>query len=128
MLLILILIVILILGEDLESKTQKKNKNNTPNLSSMIKKASDESLSDEELKALAELFIATHKLGSKTQNALSEETKEKLEFVSAFAANSKASASSIGFLNAGLKKISNSYAKDIDAYEQMGLSKRKAKA
>lgn len=128
---ILAIIVFLIMSENKKSKAQvsKKISKNPPitDLESMIKKAKDENLSDEELKELAKLFVATHKLGSKTKKELSKEVKDKLEFVCAFAANSKSSAVSISFLNSELKKLSASYAKEIDAYEQMGLAKRKLK-
>ena len=64
---------------------------------------------------------------SSIAGALDEKTKNKLEFVSALAANPKASPQTVSFLNQELKKISASYKKEIDAYEQMGLAKRKIK-
>lgn len=66
-------------------------------------------------------------MGSKTSKDLDEATKKKLEFVSSFASNANASATNVSFLNRELKKLSNSYKKEIDAYEQMGLAKRKIK-
>lgn len=93
----------------------------------MIAAASDLKYSDRDLKELVKLFVQTHKLGSKTSKELDEKTKNKLEFVSALAANPKASPQTVSFLNQELKKISASYKKEIDAYEQMGLVKRKIK-
>ena len=72
--------------------------------------------------------MQTHKLGSKTSKQLDEKTKHKLEFIAALASNVNASVENISFLNKELKKISNSYKKEIDAYEQMGLAKRKMKS
>ncbi|EAH7072129.1 hypothetical protein KJK44_000507 [Campylobacter upsaliensis] len=132
LLLIFALISFLILGG--REKTSKKiekavvfKKKFSTDLEVMIVKAADTSLSDSELKELATLFIATHKLGSKTSKDLDEATKKKLEFVSSFASNANASATNVSFLNRELKKLSNSYKKEIDAYEQMGLAKRKIK-
>ncbi|HDZ5064861.1 TPA: hypothetical protein RTH13_000240 [Campylobacter jejuni] len=106
--------------------TEKTKKFDT-DLDKMIIAASDATLTDIELKELAKLYVQTHKLGSKTSKELDEATKKKLEFVSALAANANASAQTVGYLNKELKKISGSYKKEIDAYEHMGLAKRKIK-
>lgn len=71
--------------------------------------------------------MQTHKLGLKTSKELDEATKKKLEFVSALAAKINASAQIVSYLNKELKKISGSCKKEIDAYEHMGLAKRKIK-
>ncbi|MBS4240664.1 hypothetical protein CVU5213_02785 [Campylobacter vulpis] len=132
LLFIFALMTFLILGG--KEKTPKKaeeavvsKKKFSTDLEKMIAKAADTSLNDSDLKKLATLFIATHKLGSKTSKDLDEATKKKLEFVSSFASNASASATNVSFLNRELKKLSNSYKKEIDAYEQMGLAKRKIK-
>ncbi len=109
-------------------KTQTKGKKFSTDLDAMIQAAKDTSLSHSELNELIKLFVKTHKLGSNTSKKLDEKTKHKLEFVSALASNLSASVENISFLNKELKKISNSYRKEIDAYEQMGLAKRKMKA
>ncbi|HDZ5085000.1 TPA: hypothetical protein RTH03_000240 [Campylobacter jejuni] len=106
--------------------TEKTKKFDT-DLDKMIIAASDATLTDIKLKELAKLYVQTHKLGSKTSKELDEATKKKLEFVSALAANANASAQTVGYLNKELKKISGSYKKEIDAYEHMGLAKRKIK-
>lgn len=106
--------------------TEKTKKFDT-DLDKMIIAASDVKLTDIELKELAKLYVQTHKLGSKTSKELDEATKKKLEFVSALTANINASAQTVSYLNKELKKISGSYKKEIDAYEHMGLAKRKIK-
>ncbi|KAA6225407.1 DUF3408 domain-containing protein [Campylobacter sp. LR291e] len=117
-----------------KSKKSKKKKEQAPpakkfksELNQMIEEAANRNNSDSELKQLAKLFLQKHKLGSKTSKTLDDETKNKLEFISALASNTRASAGTISFLNQELKRSSNSYRKEIDAYEQMGLAKRKIK-
>lgn len=132
LLLIFVLMTFLILGGKEKAPKRAKNevhpkKKISTDLDVMIAKAEDLSLSDKDLKELAAFFVATHKLGSKTSKDLDDKTKKKLEFVSSFASNANASAASVSFLNKELKKLSNSYKKEIDAYEQMGLAKRKLK-
>ena len=129
LLLFLGLIAYFIVKDDAKNvkKVEEKNPTFSTDLEQMIITASNESLSDNALKELATLFVKTHKLGTKNSETLDENTKKKLEFISAFSANAKASAKTISFLNKELKKISNSYKKEIDAYEQMGLAKRKIK-
>lgn len=105
----------------------EKTKKFDTDLDKMIITASDAKLTDVELKELAKLYIQTHKLGSKISKELDEATKKKLEFVAALAANINASAQTVSYLNKELKKISGSYKKEIDAYEHMGLAKRKIK-
>lgn len=105
----------------------EKIKNFDTDLDKMITTASDTKLSDIELKELAKLYVQTHKLGTKTSKELDEITKKKLEFVAALASNSNASVQTLAYLNKELKKISGSYKKEIDAYEHMGLAKRKIK-
>lgn len=121
----------LIVNEGKKSQKQPKqgvkSKKISSDLDNMIVMAQDKSLNENDFKELATLYVKTHKLGSKTSKDLNEATKKKLEFVSAFASNPKASPQVISFLNRELKKVSNSYAKEIDAYEQMGLAKRKIK-
>ncbi|MBK1991328.1 hypothetical protein JG676_01730 [Campylobacter sp. 2018MI35] len=107
--------------------SNKKTKIFNTDLDKMITTAKDTSLTDQELKNLAQLFISTHKLGSKQSKELDETTKKKLEFITALSSNDNASPQTISFLNKELKKISASYKKEIDAYEQMGLAKRKIK-
>lgn len=105
----------------------EKIKNFDTDLDKMITTASDVKLTDIELKELAKLYVQTHKLGTKTSKELDEITKKKLEFVAALASNSNASVQTLAYLNKELKKISGSYKKEIDAYEHMGLAKRKIK-
>ncbi|EGK8254816.1 hypothetical protein IO478_000299 [Campylobacter coli] len=128
------LITYLIISDDKKKNKKQKNTENTDqalkfdtDLDKMIVAASDLKYSDSDLKELARLYIKTHKLGSKTSKDLDEKTKNKLEFISALAANPKASPQTVSFLNQELKKRSASYKKEIDAYEQMGLAKRKIK-
>ncbi|TBR81581.1 hypothetical protein DU472_02480 [Campylobacter novaezeelandiae] len=109
------------------NKVAKKTKVFDTDLDKMIATAKDASLSDEDLKALAQLFMSVHKLGSKKSKELDEATKKKLDFIAALSSNNSASPQTISFLNKELKKVSASYKKEIDAYEQMGLAKRKIK-
>ena len=109
-------------------QTQIKNKKFSTDLDKMIESAKNTRLDNNELKELIKLFVQTHKLGSKTSKQLDEKTKHKLEFIAALASNVNASVENISFLNKELKKISNSYKKEIDAYEQMGLARRKMKS
>lgn len=122
-------LVFLIINKEKKPKKQLKqgvkSKKISSDLDNMIIRAQDESLSENDFKELAMLYVQTHKLDSKTSKDL---TKKKLEFVSAFASNPKASPQVISFLNREFKKVSGSYAKEIDAYEQMGLAKRKIKS
>lgn len=115
LLLFLSLIAYLILSDN-KKKIKTKNTENTAkarkfdnDLNKMIAAASDLKYSDRDLKELVKLFVQTHKLGSKTSKELDEKTKNKLEFVSALAANPKASPQTVSFLNQELKKISASY-------------------
>ncbi|EAK3000868.1 hypothetical protein C7L41_01275 [Campylobacter coli] len=128
LLLFLSLIAYLILSDNKKKNKKQKNTENTAkarkfdnDLNKMIAAASDLKYSDRDLKELVKLFVQTHKLGSKTSKELDEKT------ISALAANPKASPQTVSFLNQELKKISASYKKEIDAYEQMGLAKRKIK-
>ncbi|TKX29905.1 hypothetical protein [Campylobacter estrildidarum] len=108
-------------------KQKKAKKVFNTDLDNMIATATDPNLSDSDLQELVKLYVATHKLGSKTSKELDNTTKKKLEFVSALASNMNASPQTVSLLNKELKKISASYKKEIDAYEQMGLAKRKIK-
>ncbi|MBK2001179.1 hypothetical protein ACD575_00625 [Campylobacter sp. LH-2024] len=109
------------------AKPKKAKKVFDTNLDNMIAAAADPNLSDSDLQELVKIYVATHKLGSKTSKELDEATKKKLEFVASLASNINASPQTVSFLNKELKKISASYKKEIDAYEQMGLAKRKIK-
>lgn len=109
------------------NKVSKKTKVFDTDLDKMIATAKDTSLSNEDLKTLAQLFMSVHKLGSKKSKELDEATKKKLDFIAALSSNNNATPQTISFLNKELKKVSASYKKEIDAYEQMGLAKRKIK-
>lgn len=132
LLLFLSLIAYLILSDG-KSSTPKapaqnsKKYNFSTDLDKMISAASDIKLDDKALKELAKLYTQTHKLGTKSGKDMDETSKKKLEFVSALASNVNASPQTISFLNKELKKLSSSFKKEIDAYEQMGLAKRKIK-
>lgn len=132
LLLFLSLIAYLILsdGKSSTSKTPAQNSkkyNFSTDLDKMILAASDAKLDDKALKELVKLYTQTHKLGTKSGKDMDEASKQKLEFVSALASNVNASPQTISFLNKELKKLSSSFKKEIDAYEQMGLAKRKIK-
>ncbi|MBZ7939155.1 MULTISPECIES: hypothetical protein [Campylobacter] len=114
--------------KDVAAVKQKKAKRVfDTNLDNMIAAAADPNLSDSDLQELVKLYVATHKLGSKTSKELDDSAKKKLEFVASLASNMNASPQTVSLLNKELKKISASYKKEIDAYEQMGLAKRKIK-
>lgn len=106
------LIAYLILSDNKKKNKKQKNTENTAkarkfdnDLNKMIAAASDLKYSDHDLKELVKLFVQTHKLGSKTSKELDEKTKNKLEFVSALAANPKASPQTVSFLNQELKNL-----------------------
>lgn len=93
-------------------------------LEQMLAKLSDPHLSIKDLHDLALHFINTQKLPSKS-NSLSPDAKHKLDFVTLFALHPNNNAKEITFLNKELIKHYPSYEREIDAYEQMGLAKRK---
>ncbi|AJC88039.1 hypothetical protein [Campylobacter insulaenigrae] len=129
--LIFILILAIVLGivaiiffnrNDKNTKQQNLKPNiSTSNIEDFISKAN----SAKNSQAIHELilqFLNSQKLNT---NSKDKSTKIKLDFVSAISANSNATPKNISFLNNELKKRYMSLKKEIDAYEQIGLAKRK---
>ncbi|MCR6571277.1 hypothetical protein CINS5915_06380 [Campylobacter insulaenigrae] len=129
--LIFILILAIVLGivaiiffnrNDKNTKQQNLKPNiSTSNIEDFISKAN----SAKNSQAIHELilqFLNSQKLNT---NSKDKSTKRKLDFVSAISANSNATPKNISFLNNELKKRYMSLKKEIDAYEQIGLAKRK---
>ncbi|MCR6574401.1 hypothetical protein [Campylobacter insulaenigrae] len=129
--LIFILILAIVLGivaiiffnrNDKNTKQQNLKPNiPTSNIEDFISKAN----SAKNSQAIHELilqFLNSQKLNT---NSKDKSTKRKLDFVSAISANSNATPKNISFLNNELKKRYMSLKKEIDAYEQIGLAKRK---
>ncbi|MCR6594762.1 hypothetical protein [Campylobacter insulaenigrae] len=129
--LIFILILAIVLGivaiiffnrNDKNTKEQNLRPNiSTSNIEDFISKAN----SAKNSQAIHELilqFLNSQKLNT---NSKDKSTKRKLDFVSAISANSNATPKNISFLNNELKKRYMSLKKEIDAYEQIGLAKRK---
>lgn len=94
------------------------------NLDQILTKVGNPKLSANQLHELILSFINTQKLPFKGSN-LSAEAKKKLNFVSLVAMHPNTNAREITFLNKELVKRYPSYQKEIDAYEGIGLSKRK---
>ncbi len=82
----------------------------------------DNAKNAQELHELILQFLNSQKFNSNPKDSA---TKRKLDFVSAISANANASPKNISFLNNELKKRYKTLKKEIDAYEQVGLAKRK---
>lgn len=126
--LLFVLAIILVLFTLSKSKTSANVKHSGTkkalNLEQMLARLNDPSLNLNALHELALAFINTQKLPFKGK-ALSADAKKKLDFVTLFALHQNTNAKEISFLNRELSKRYSSYKKEIDAYEQMGLAKRK---
>lgn len=94
------------------------------NLDQILTKVGNPKLSANQLHELILSFINTQKLPFKG-SSLSAEAKKKLDFVSLVAMHPNTNAREITFLNKELVKRYPSYQKEIDAYEGIGLSRRK---
>lgn len=79
------------------------------------------------LQTLIEEFLQSQKLPFRQDDTLSNEAKQKLEFVRAVASNKNANAKHISFLNRELVKKYGTYKADIESYEKIGLEERKNK-
>ncbi|EAI4441804.1 hypothetical protein IO384_000772 [Campylobacter lari] len=129
--LVIALVIIIILGILLilffmhkEKQPSKSNPAKTPKISNIedfISKANNANNS-QEIQALILQFLNSQKLGSNPKDSA---TKRKLDFISAISANANATPKNISFLNNELKKRYKALKKEIDAYEQIGLAKRK---
>ncbi|TXE89271.1 hypothetical protein FPD38_00825 [Campylobacter volucris] len=129
--LILILLIILIFGIVVLIYFNHKNKNSKrqdtkssiriSGIEDFIAKANS-AKNSQTIQELILQFLNSQKL---TSNPKDSNTKRKLDFVSAISANANATPKNISFLNNELKKRYSSLKKEIDAYEQIGLAKRK---
>ncbi|RKO64097.1 hypothetical protein CKA54_07180 [Campylobacter sp. P255] len=129
--LIIALVVVIALGVILilffthkDKQPNKTNINKTPKISGIedfISKA-NAAKNSQEIQALILQFLNSQKLGSNPKDSA---TKRKLDFISAISANANATPKNISFLNNELKKRYSVLKKEIDAYEQIGLAKRK---
>ncbi|HEC1746662.1 TPA: hypothetical protein R1699_001020 [Campylobacter lari] len=129
--LIVALVVVIILGVLLvlffTHKDKQPNKSNAAkapkisNIEDFISKANGVKNS-QEIQALILQFLNSQKFGSNPKDSA---TKRKLDFISAISANANATPKNISFLNNELKKRYKALKKEIDAYEQIGLAKRK---
>ncbi|AJD06624.1 hypothetical protein [Campylobacter lari] len=129
--LIVALVVVIILGVLLvlffTHKDKQPNKSNTTkapkisNIEDFISKANG-AKNSQEIQALILQFLNSQKFGSNPKDSA---TKRKLDFISAISANANATPKNISFLNNELKKRYKALKKEIDAYEQIGLAKRK---
>ncbi|TQR33708.1 hypothetical protein DMB92_02135 [Campylobacter sp. MIT 99-7217] len=107
-----------------QDSTKHKPEHKSLSLDDLISMA--QTASDDKLHDLILTFVNTQKLGSRTNaKSISKDAKKKLDFVTAVSSNSHSEAKNIAFLNRELSKRYPSYKKEIDAYEQMGLAKRK---
>lgn len=126
--LLFVLVIILVLFTLSKSKTSASIRHSgikkALSLEQMLARLNDPSLNLSALHELALAFINTQKLPFKGK-ALSADAKKKLDFVTLFALHQNTNAKEISFLNRELSKRYSSYKKEIDAYEQMGLAKRK---
>ncbi|MBF7046108.1 hypothetical protein IY974_05995 [Campylobacter volucris] len=129
--LILFLLIIVIFGvvaliyfnhKDKNSKQQDtKSSIKVSGIEDFITKANS-AKNSQTIQELILQFLNSQKL---TSNPKDSSTKRKLDFVSAISANANATPKNISFLNNELKKRYSSLKKEIDAYEQIGLAKRK---
>ncbi|OCX43397.1 hypothetical protein A7X81_00330 [Campylobacter ornithocola] len=130
--LIAALVVIIILGILLVLFFTHKEKNpkninaskinaNISNIEDFISKANT-AKNSQEIQTLILQFLNSQKFGSNPKDSA---TKRKLDFISAVSANANATPKNISFLNNELKKRYKALKKEIDAYEQIGLAKRK---
>ncbi|MCV3377727.1 hypothetical protein [Campylobacter sp. IFREMER_LSEM_CL2194] len=129
--LIIALVIVIILGILLvlffthkDKNTNKSNITKTPkiiNIEDFISKAND-AKNSQEIQALILQFLNSQKLGSNPKDSAA---KRKLDFISAISANANATPKNISFLNNELKKRYKTLKNEIDAYEQIGLAKRK---
>ncbi|MCV3431847.1 hypothetical protein L8W59_07835 [Campylobacter lari] len=129
--LIVALVVVIILGVLLvlffTHKDKQPNKSNATkapkisNIEDFISKANG-AKNSQEIQALILQFLNSQKFGSNPKDSV---TKRKLDFISAISANANATPKNISFLNNELKKRYKALKKEIDAYEQIGLAKRK---
>ncbi|EAK9994592.1 hypothetical protein [Campylobacter lari] len=129
--LIVALVVVIILGVLLvlffTHKDKQPNKSNAAkapkisNIEDFISKANG-AKNSQEIQALILQFLNSQKFGSNPKDSA---TKRKLDFISAISANANATPKNISFLNNELKKRYKALKKEIDAYEQIGLAKRK---
>ncbi|KGI55922.1 hypothetical protein [Campylobacter sp. MIT 97-5078] len=128
MLIIVFVIVVLVMMNKKNLKTSTTASKTSPkalNLEQMLSNLSNPNLSSSELHELILIFINTQKLPFKSGENLSSDAKKKLDFVTTVAMHPNSTAKNISFLNRELAKRYSSYKKEIDAYEQMGLAKRK---
>lgn len=122
---ILSILIILIIIDQNNQKESIVDKNKIPkDLDSMIKMAKDRSVKESILKELAIVFINTQKLTEKKAKEADEQTKHKLNFISALASNTNTSPKLVSFLNNELCKRYPSYKTEINTYEKMGLARR----
>ncbi|EAI4298787.1 hypothetical protein A0U20_07290 [Campylobacter lari] len=129
--LIVALVIVIILGILLvlffTHKDKQPNKSNVTkapkisNIEDFISKANG-AKNSQEIQALILQFLNSQKFGSNPKDSA---TKRKLDFISAISANANATPKNISFLNNELKKRYKALKKEIDAYEQIGLAKRK---
>ncbi|CAM4183103.1 hypothetical protein [Campylobacter armoricus] len=129
--LIIALVIIIILGillvlffthKNANTKTAINNANSSiKNIEDFISKANS-AKSSQEIQALILQFLNSQKFGSNPKDSA---TRRKFDFISAISANSNATPKNISFLNNELKKRYKSLKKEFDAYEQIGLAKRK---
>ncbi|TKX28333.1 hypothetical protein CQA38_08155 [Campylobacter sp. MIT 12-5580] len=127
-LIIVFVIVVLVMMNKKNPKTSTTTSKASPkalSLEQMLSRLSNPNLSSSELHELILIFINTQKLPFKSGKNLSSDAKKKLDFVTAIAMHESSTAKNISFLNRELSKRYSSYKKEIDAYEQMGLAKRK---
>ena len=118
---VLILGVIMFLSSNKKSDEDEKPQK-AKSLEELVSEAS--SASAKNLDLLIKAFLATQKFPFRDGTKISADVKKKLDFITAVASNSNATAKHISFLNRELNKKYGSYKKEFDAYEQMGVAKR----
>ncbi|AJC85034.1 hypothetical protein IMC75_00895 [Campylobacter peloridis] len=129
--LIIALIVFIVLGiiavifftkkDKTKATSASKNSLKINNIEDFIAKANS-TKNSKDIQELILHFLNTQKIGNNPKDSA---TKRKLDFVSAISANANSTPKNISFLNNELKKRYKGLKKEIDAYEQIGLAKRK---
>lgn len=107
-----------------QKEPQKEQKEKEIGIKDLLIKASSKNLNKDEIKNLIAMFLKL-KWPPKT-DPLSDEAKLFLSFILIIASNKNTEAKIVAELNSQCKKANPNYTTQIEEYENMGLSARKA--
>jgi len=94
-------------------------------LDDLLAVANDPGTSKNKLFSILRTFYSNFRLPPKKDGIAPEDAKEYLNFILAIASHKNADAKLIAFMTNELKKKNPEYAREIDAYEQKGMSQTK---